>query len=94
MLSLHASIESPRLHFEPRKLTNLGFNADPNPAVHSNADPDPAPKNIADPDSKFAKISSVPIPIFFRSIFFHRIKNTLPDWMQWAVVENPATLLS
>jgi hypothetical protein len=33
---------SPRLHFEPLKLRNFDFNADPNPAFHADADPDPA----------------------------------------------------
>jgi hypothetical protein len=41
----------PRLHFEPLKLLNFDFNADPDPALHSNADigfqkyadPDPHP---------------------------------------------------
>ncbi len=40
----------PQLCFEPLKLLNLDFNADPDPAFHSNADPDPASKNNADPD--------------------------------------------
>jgi hypothetical protein len=41
----------PRLYFEPLKLLNFYFNADPDPifpAFHSNADPDPASNNNAD----------------------------------------------
>jgi hypothetical protein len=51
--------------------------ADPDPVSYSNTypDTDPASKNKADPDSEPAKISSVPIPTFFRSIFYHRVKN-------------------
>ncbi len=46
--ALHGSI------FEPQKLLNFDFNADPNPdpAFHSNADQDSASKNNADPDPK------------------------------------------
>jgi hypothetical protein len=46
--------EPPRLHFEPRKLLNFDFNADPDadPAFHSKADPNTASKNNADPDPK------------------------------------------
>jgi hypothetical protein len=31
--------ELPRLYFEPKKLQNFDFNADPDPASNSNADP-------------------------------------------------------
>jgi hypothetical protein len=67
----HWSIETPGLHcerphpshgfyFEPLKLQNFDFNADPDPdlAVHSNADPDPntaskrAERIHADPGSQ------------------------------------------
>ncbi len=54
ILSLQASSVSihvpPRLCFEPIKLLNFYFHADPNLAFHSNADPDPASKNKVDPD--------------------------------------------
>ncbi len=40
---LWASTALPRLHFEPLKLLNFDFNADPYPTFHSNADPDPRP---------------------------------------------------
>ncbi len=40
---------SPRLHFEPLKLLNFYFRADPDPAFHSNADSDPASQNNAYP---------------------------------------------
>ncbi len=42
---------SPRLYFEPLKLLNFDFNADPDPSFHTNADPDPDPasKNNVDP---------------------------------------------
>ncbi len=46
------SVHGPtRLHFEPPKLSNFDFTADPDPdpAFHSNADPDPVSKNNADP---------------------------------------------
>jgi hypothetical protein len=50
-LSLQISIVSvhchPRLCFEPLKLLNFYFNADP--AFQSNADPDPVSKHNADP---------------------------------------------
>jgi hypothetical protein len=36
--------------FEPLKLLNFDFNADPDPAFNSNADPDPAFKNDEDAD--------------------------------------------
>jgi hypothetical protein len=52
-LSLRASSVSannpPQLHFEPLKLLNLNFNADPDSTVHSYADTDPASQNNADP---------------------------------------------
>jgi hypothetical protein len=38
MLNAHGP---PRLHFEPLKLLNFDFNADPDPAFKNNADPDP-----------------------------------------------------
>ncbi len=51
--SLHASALSvlgpPRLHFEPLKLLNLDFNADPDPAFNCKAEPDPASQNNANP---------------------------------------------
>jgi hypothetical protein len=54
LLTRHFSIVSdhgpPRLYFEPLKLLNFHFNADPDPAFYSNANPDPASKNNADPD--------------------------------------------
>jgi hypothetical protein len=44
--SLHGSTVSvygpPRLYFEPHKIHNFYFNADPDPAFHSDAEPDPA----------------------------------------------------
>jgi hypothetical protein len=52
--SLH--FERPRLHFEPRKLRNFDFNADPDPAFHYNTDldlnTDPDSAYKADPDPK------------------------------------------
>ncbi len=47
--------ERPRpspVYFEPLKLLNSDFNADPDPDFHSNADPDPDPasRNYANPD--------------------------------------------
>jgi hypothetical protein len=42
--------EPPCLHFEPGKLLNFDFRADPDPAFHPNADSDLASKNNADPD--------------------------------------------
>jgi hypothetical protein len=48
-LRFQASIVSahgpPQFYFQPLKLVNFDFNADPDPAFHSNADPDPASKN-------------------------------------------------
>jgi hypothetical protein len=57
-LSLHAYIVSvhvpPRLHFEPLKLLNLDFKADPDPDPDSHSkvspDPNPASKINADQD--------------------------------------------
>jgi hypothetical protein len=48
-VSLHVP---PRLHFEPLKLLDFDFNADPDTAFHSNANPgpDPASQNNMDPD--------------------------------------------
>jgi hypothetical protein len=45
IVSVHGTL---RLYFEPLKLRNFNFHADPYPAFHSNADP--ASKNNADPD--------------------------------------------
>jgi hypothetical protein len=54
IFSLQACIVSvhghPQLYFEPLKLLNFDFNADPDPDFHFNADPGPASKNNADPD--------------------------------------------
>jgi hypothetical protein len=66
MIYYHRSPDSPGLHFisprfscqrswlyfEPPKLLNFDFDADPDPAFHSNANPKPASKNNADPDSQ------------------------------------------
>ncbi len=40
MVRVHGS---PWAHFEPLKLLNFDFTADPDPAFPSNADPDPQP---------------------------------------------------
>jgi hypothetical protein len=51
-MSLHYSLVSVHgpslLLFEPLKISNLDFNADPDPGFHSNADP--VSQNNADPD--------------------------------------------
>jgi hypothetical protein len=41
---------SPWRHFEPLKLLNFDFKADPDPAFNFNSDSDPASKHYADPD--------------------------------------------
>jgi hypothetical protein len=41
------SVHCPALpHFEPRKLLNFYFNADPDPAFHSNSDPGQLPETM------------------------------------------------
>jgi hypothetical protein len=40
---------TPRLYFELKKLMNIDFNAQPDPAFHCKADPDAASKNYANP---------------------------------------------
>ncbi len=49
--------EESGFHFEPRKLLNFDFNADP--TFHSKADPNTASKNNADPDPKHCLHGSV-----------------------------------
>jgi hypothetical protein len=57
-LSVH---DPPRLHFEPFKLQNFYFNADPDPDFYCNADPDPASKNNA--DSIRIRIPGATVPV-------------------------------
>ncbi len=58
------SVQGPsRLYFEPLKLLNFDFYADPDPAFHSSADPDQnlAAKNNADPCGSGSTSTTLPV---------------------------------
>jgi hypothetical protein len=67
----------PGVRFEPLKLPNFDFNADPDPAFHSNVDPDLASYIMLDPNP-FVPEFRIRIHLIWIGIQHFRL-NTDPD---------------
>jgi hypothetical protein len=87
IVSLQAS---PRRYFEPLKLLNFDFKADPDPSFHPNEDPDPASRIHADPQPGkiltnkgtlpiFCKMHLLSVPSESRSTFFRQMLHSDPN---------------